>query len=206
MTGDALETGLVSPDDALARLMEGNKRFLLGQPRNSRTPKEVLAGLAKVQRPYATILGCSDSRVPPEFIFDAGFGDLFIIRVAGNVISAEVMGSIQYAAAHLGTSLIFVLGHEGCGAVEAALAAKFQGAKERERIGFLLRGIVAGLDSFDRGQAPAEQLSRAVEVNVAWSMQQLAATPEACERVAEGRLRIVGAVCDTATGTVRLLT
>src|SRR5438309_11434337 len=95
----------VAPDEALARLMEGNQRFLLGQPRISRAPKEVLAGLANVQRPYATILGCSDSRVPPELIFDAGFGDLFIIRVAGNVVSAEVMGSIQYAAAHLATSL-----------------------------------------------------------------------------------------------------
>jgi carbonic anhydrase len=205
MMGDEPETRPVGPDDAFVRLMEGNKRFLLGQPRNSRTAREVLVGLANVQRPYATILGCSDSRVPPELIFDAGFGDLFIIRVAGNVISAEVMGSIQYAAAHLATALIVVLGHEGCGAVQAALAAKFQGAKDRGRIELLLRDIVPGLDSVEADQAPAEQLSHAVEANVSWSMQQLAATPEARERVAEGRLRIVGAVCDTATGSVRLL-
>jgi carbonic anhydrase len=192
-------------DIALARLMEGNQRFLLGEPRHLRAPKEVLAGLAQVQRPYATILGCSDSRVPPELIFDAGFGDLFIIRVAGNVISAEVMGSIQYAAAHLATSLIVVLGHEGCGAVQAALAAKFQGAKQGARIELLLRSIVPGLGDVDRGQAPAEQLTRAVEANVRWSVRQLAATPEARERVAEGRLHIAGAVCETATGRVRLL-
>jgi carbonic anhydrase len=192
-------------DIALARLMEGNQRFLLGEPRHLRAPKEVLAGLAQVQRPYATILGCSDSRVPPELIFDAGFGDLFIIRVAGNVISAEVMGSIQYAAAHLATSLIVVLGHEGCGAVQAALAAKFQGAKQGARIELLLRSIVPGLGDVDRGQAPAEQLRRAVEANVRWSVRQLAATPEARERVAEGRLHIAGAVCETATGRVRLL-
>jgi carbonic anhydrase len=204
MIGEA-DTGPVSADDALARLMAGNQRFLLGEPRNLRAPKEVLAGLAEVQRPYATILGCSDSRVPPELIFDAGFGDLFIIRVAGNVISAEVMGSIQYAAAHLATSLIVVLGHEGCGAVQAALAAKFEGAKEGARIELLLRSIVPGLDSVDRGQSAAEQISRAVEANVIWSVRQLATTPEARERVAEGRLRIVGAVCETATGRVRLL-
>jgi len=204
--GNAPETGAVNADDALARLMAGNKRFLLGKPRNSHTPKEVLADLANVQRPYATILGCSDSRVPPELIFDAGFGELFIIRVAGNVISAEVMGSIQYAAAHLATWLIVVLGHEGCGAVQAALATKFEGAKDRERIELLLRNIVPGLESIEAGQPPVEQLSRAVEANVRWSVQQLAATPEARDRVAEGRLRIVGAVCDTATGTVRLLT
>jgi carbonic anhydrase len=205
MMVDQPKTGPVSADDALARLMEGNKRFLLGEPHNSHAPKEVLARLAKFQRPYATILGCSDSRVPPELIFDAGFGDLFIIRVAGNVISAEVMGSIQYAAAHLATSLIVVLGHEGCGAVQAALAAKFEGAKDGTQIELLLRDIVPGLDSLDRVE-PAEQLARAVEANVLWSMQQLAARPEARERVAEGRLRIVGAVCDTASGSVRLLT
>ena len=86
--------------------------------------KEILAELAKGQQPYATILGCSDSRVPPELVFDAGFGELFIIRLAGNVISPEVLGTLQYAGVHLRTPLFVVLGHEGCGAVQAALAAK----------------------------------------------------------------------------------
>ena len=198
-------TGRVVGDDALARLMAGNERFLRGEPRVSRAPSEVLAGLAEGQRPYATILGCSDSRVPPELIFDADFGDLFIIRVAGNVISSEVVGSIQYAAAHLGTGLIVVLGHEGCGAVQAALAAKFQGVQERARIAVLLHDIAPGLDGVDRDEAPAEQLSHAVEANVIWSIRQLAALPEAREPLADGRLRIVGAVCETSTGRVRLI-
>ena len=86
------------------------------------------------QRPFAVILGCSDSRVPPELVFDQGFGDLFVIRLAGNVIEPSVFGSIQYAHLHLGTSLLVVLGHEGCGAVKAALAAKFKKAKHPERI------------------------------------------------------------------------
>jgi carbonic anhydrase len=122
-----MATSRLSADDALARLMEGNARFLRGEPRHAHTPAEVLASLAHVQRPYAVILGCSDSRVPPELIFDAGFGDLLIIRVAGNVISPEVMGSVQYAGTHLGTQLFVVLGQEGSGAVQAALAAKFEG-------------------------------------------------------------------------------
>ena len=83
--------------------------------------KEILADLAQGQHPYATILSCSDSRVPPELIFDAGLGELFIIRVAGNVISAEVAGSLQYAGRHLHTPLFVVLGHTNCGAVAAAI-------------------------------------------------------------------------------------
>jgi carbonic anhydrase len=86
------------------------------------------------QQPYATILGCSDSRVPPELIFDADFGELFIIRVAGNVISPEVMGSMQYAGAHLHTPLFVVLGHEGCGAVKAAVDSKLDAMEHRSRI------------------------------------------------------------------------
>ena len=107
-------------DEALARLADGNARFLRGEARFPTVQKEVLADLARGQWPYATILGCSDSRVPPELVFDAGFGELFIVRVAGNVISPEVLGSIQYAAVHLQTPLFVVLGHEGCGAVQAA--------------------------------------------------------------------------------------
>jgi carbonic anhydrase len=111
----------MTADQALARLVAGNKRFVAGTARFPTVQKEVLADLAKAQSPYATVVGCSDSRVPPELVFDASFGELFIVRVAGNVMSPEVMGSIQYAAVHLQTPLFVVLGHAGCGAVEAAL-------------------------------------------------------------------------------------
>src|SRR3954469_16436129 len=87
--------------EALARLIEGNERFVRGEARFPTVQKEILADLAKGQHPYATILGCSDSRVPPELVFDAGFGELFIVRVAGNVISPGVLGTLQYAAVHL---------------------------------------------------------------------------------------------------------
>jgi len=194
-----------SADDVLARLREGNERFVNGRARFPTVQKEILAQLAKGQRPYATILGCSDSRVPPELVFDAGFGELFIIRVAGNVVSPEVMGTLQYAAVHLGTPLFVVLGHEGCGAVQAALAAKFRGARDRSRIERLLENITPGLDTIRADATLEEQMLAAVEANVRWSMHQLLATPEAQARAAEGVIKLVGAVYELTTGRVRFL-
>jgi carbonic anhydrase len=191
--------------EALARLVAGNERFVAGQARFPTVQKEALADLAKGQRPYATIIGCSDSRVPPELLFDTGFGELFIVRIAGNVISPEVMGSIQYAALHLQTPLFLVLGHQGCGAVQAALAALIDGARERERIALLLERITPGLRTVDQTLPAEERLDAAVEANVRWSMQQLLETPEAKVRVAEGVLKLVGAVYELTTGRVRFL-
>ena len=191
--------------DALARLVAGNERFVRGQARFPTVQKEILAQLAKAQHPYATIIGCSDSRVPPELLFDAGFGDLFIVRVAGNVISPEVMGTVQYAAVHLQTPLFVVLGHEGCGAVQAALSVRWQGATERARIARLLTNILPGLPELDPSQTAESQLSAAVEANVRWSMHQLLDTPEGKERMAEGILKLVGAVYELTTGRVRFL-
>jgi carbonic anhydrase len=190
---------------ALERLRKGNARFVRGEARFPTVQKEVLAALAKGQRPYATVLGCSDSRVPPELLFDTGFGDLFVVRLAGNVVSAEVAGTLQYAGIHLRTPLFLVLGHEGCGAVQAALAAKFRGARERSRIETLLGSILPGLDGVDPALAPEAQLHQAVEANVRWTLHQLRATPEVRARAAEGVMQLVGAVADISTGIVRFL-
>ena len=196
---------IVTADDALARLQAGNERFVRGQARFPTVQKEILAQLAKGQRPYATILGCSDSRVPPELVFDAGFGELFIVRVAGNVISPEIMGTLQYAGVHLRTPLFVVLGHEGCGAVSAALATLGGGASEPARIGVLLNTILPGLrDLPDRTTGDA-RLRAAVEANVRWSMHQLLETPEGKARVAEGTMKLVGAVYELESGRVRFL-
>jgi carbonic anhydrase len=192
-------------DEALARLVAGNQRFVSGKARFPAMKRELLAHLAKGQRPYATIVGCSDSRVPPELVFDAGFGELFIVRVAGNVISPEVMGSLQYATVHLRTQLIVVLGHEGCGAVQAALAAKFHGARERRRIALLLGRILPGLRGLSRGSNAKTRLAAAVEANVRWSMRQLLDTPEGKARMAEGVMKLVGAIYELKTGRVRFL-
>lgn len=199
------EHPVVPADAALARLIDGNARFLRKNSAFSRAGRGMHSELVTGQWPFATILGCSDSRVPPEILFDAGFGDLFVIRVAGNVVSPEVMGSIQYAATHLKTRLFMVLGHDGCGAVKAALASKFEGAKEGSRIARLLQDVLPGLDGIDRKLPPLVQLACAVEANVRWSMRQLRETPEARTALAAGEVRLVGAIYEIATGRVRLL-
>jgi len=191
--------------EALARLRAGNERFVRGRARFPTVKKEVLAELAKGQRPYATILGCSDSRVPPELVFDASFGELFIVRLAGNVISPEVMGTLQYAGVHLRTPLFVVLGHEGCGAVQGALHAREHGMKERRRISLLLENILPGLDKVGRKLDPEAQLASAVEANVRWSMKQLRETPEGRARMKEGKFKLVGAVYELKTARVRFL-
>jgi carbonic anhydrase len=195
----------VTADDALARLVAGNDRFLRGAARFPTVQKEILADLARGQRPYATIIGCSDSRVPPELVFDASFGELFVIRVAGNVIDAAVMGSIQYAAMHLKTPLFVILGHEGCGAVQAALATKSHGAHHPSRIRCLVEGILPGLAAVDTSLPGPAQLAAAVEANVRWSMHQLLDTPEGRARMAEGILKLTGAVYELESGAVRFL-
>jgi carbonic anhydrase len=196
---------LHTADEALARLKAGNERFVRGEARFPTVQKEVLAALAKGQQPYATILGCSDSRVPPELLFDAGFGELFVVRVAGNVVSPEVVGSLQYAAVHLHTNLFVVLGHESCGAVQAAAATKWAGARERSRIERLLENIVPGLGAVDPDLEPTARLAAAVEANVRWSMRQLLELPEAQARAREGVLKLAGAVYELQTGQVRFL-
>jgi len=192
-------------DEALERLRAGNARFVRGKSRFPRTCKTVLAALAKEQQPYVTILGCSDSRVPPELLFDAGFGELFVVRLAGNVFSAEVPGTLQYAGVHLRTPLFLVLGHEGCGAVQAALAAKFQDAQAPSRIELLLQSILPGLDGVAPGLRAAERLRAGVEANVRWTIRQILESPEGRARQAEGVMKVVGAVAELSTGVVRFL-
>src|ERR1700746_150658 len=155
-----------SADQGLEKLIEGNQRFQRGEARFPTVCKETLADLAKGQQPFATILGCSDSRVPPELIFDANFGELFIVRVAGNVISPEVMGSLQYAGAHLRTPLFVVLGHEGCGAVKAALEQKVLGREHLSRIQTLVNNILPGLTDLSSQGSLEERLDTAVQENV----------------------------------------
>jgi carbonic anhydrase len=192
-------------EEALARLIAGNERFRRGEahgPAHALTP---VPELAKGQAPFATVLGCSDSRVPPEWIFDAGLGELFVVRVAGNVLSSEVAGSLQYAVSHLETPLLVVLGHEGCGAVSAALAMKYEGVHERSRIQTLVDDVLPGLPNEDPQLSPEERLAHAVECNVRAAVRGIKNSPEGQARAAEGRIKVAGAVYDIETGRVRWL-
>jgi carbonic anhydrase len=202
-TPDASEVQIAA-EHGLQKLIAGNQRFMRGQAKFPTVCKETLADLAREQKPFATILGCSDSRVPPELIFDANFGELFIVRVAGNVISPEVMGSLQYAGAHLLTPLFVVLGHAGCGAVQAALEYKLNGVQLRSRIQILVNNILPGLPEFDAQSSQEEKLASAIEANVRWSMHQLLETPEGQNGLKMG-VKLVGAGYDITTGQVRFL-
>jgi carbonic anhydrase len=143
--------------------------------------------------------------VAPERIFDAELGELFVVRVAGNVLSQEVASSMQYAAEHLQTPLFVVLGHEGCGAVGAALETRDHGVNHCSRIQLLVDSILPALAEVDSALPPAERLTKAVECNVRWTMRSIRQTPEAQARLAEGWARLVGAVYDIDTGRVRVL-
>jgi carbonic anhydrase len=194
-----------SAREAIDRLKEGNQRFVRGEARFPTVQKEVLAELAKGQRPFATILGCSDSRVPPELIFDAGFGELFVIRVAANALDTATLGTLQYAGRYLHTPLFVVLGHEGCGAIDAAIATRFHGAKLESRIEVLLERILPCLDGLDPHEGDEAMLQAGVEANVRNTVRVLLNTPEGRARAAMSDMQLVGAVYEMSSGLVRFL-
>ncbi len=126
--GASAPASSISPDEALKKLMDGNKRYMNGElTLAQRSTSESRKSLATSQSPSTIILSCSDSRVPPELLFDQGLGEIFVVRVAGNIPDPVILGSIEYAAEHLGSSLIVVLGHERCGAVKATVDSKGRG-------------------------------------------------------------------------------
>jgi carbonic anhydrase len=192
-------------DHALQRLQAGNARFVAGTARSPTVQKDILAERSKGQHPYATLLSRSDSRVPPELIFDAGLGELFVIRVAGNVLSPEVAGSLQYAGCHLHTPLFVVLGHTNCGAVAAAIDTRLRGTRQHSRIHLLVECILPGLEHLDLQLTPEAMLAQGVEANVRWTMRQILETPEGRERQTEGSVKLVGAIYEIETGLVRFL-
>ena len=197
------------PEDAasaLAALTEGNLRFASDRPRHAHEAASWRKHLTAGQQPFATILACSDSRVPPELVFDQGFGELFVIRVAGNIVSMDVLGSLQYAIRHLQTPLVVVMGHESCGAVTAAVDALAGRGNEPRFIAALVAAIEPGLKDLPSDLEGADRVHAAVEANVRWSMRQLAALAEGKLAVTPKKTVLIGAVYEIATGTVRFLT
>lgn len=195
----------ITAHEALQRLIAGNGRFVRGEAGSWSSLRQSLTDLAQGQHPFATILGCSDSRVPPELVFDVGLGELFVVRIAGNVLSTEVAASLQYAGAHLQTPLFVVLGHEHCGAVSAALKTRDEGAEQRSRIQLLVNIILPALPKFDPTLPPETRLAQAVESNVRWTVRAIKESPEGRVRLAEGYMKVVGAIYDIASGRVRFL-
>jgi carbonic anhydrase len=183
---------------ALGELVQGNRRFVTGRFEHARLDKERRDELAKAQHPFAVVVGCSDSRVPPELVFDQGLGDLFVVRVAGNVIDDASLGSIEYAVEHLGADLVIVLGHERCGAVKAAL----DGVALPGHIGAIAAQLSPAIAEakLDRGPDP---LDTAVRANVVRIVEQLrGAGPILAEKFVSDELAIVGARYDLDSGEV----
>jgi carbonic anhydrase len=195
------------PDAVLARLVEGNQRFARGElAQPGRKPAD-FAALAEGQAPLAAIVGCADSRVPPEVLFDQGIGDLFVVRVAGNVVSgagATVKGSVEYAVAELGVRLILVLGHSGCGAVKAALKHIDAGDKVPGAIGDLVDTIKPAAAAV-HGK-PGDVLDNAIRANVERGVERLKGLePILAGPIKAGRVKVAGAVYDLRGGKVTVL-
>jgi carbonic anhydrase len=196
-----------APDAVLARLLEGNQRFVKGQLLHPGRKPEDFAALAEGQAPLAIIVACADSRVAPELVFDQGIGDLFVVRVAGNAVSGAgpiVKGSIEFAVAELGARLIIVLGHSQCGAVKAAIehidANDVLPGSIRELVD-LIRPAAAEV----RGK-PGDKLTNAIRANVKLGVQRLTGLDPILSKVAKtGELKVVGATYELKTGVVEVL-
>ena len=188
----------VAPTEALARLKEGNKRFTEGKLEHPRQTAKRRAELATSQHPFAIVLGCADSRTSPEVVFDQGLGDVFVVRVAGNVLNNETVASIEYAVAHLGAQLIVVLGHERCGAVKAAKETIAAKAEAPGHIQSLVKAIQPAVEATLSGDV--EATAKANVQNVAQALRDSA--PILKEKVAAGTVSVVGAHYDLDTGAV----
>ena len=199
---------MISASDALERLREGNRRFVAGE----HTIDELASGIRRMavvsgQRPIAAILGCSDSRVPVEVVFDQGFGDLFVIRVAGNIVAPSQVGSVEFAAERLGTRLVVVLGHTRCGAVTATLEDLQRPASNQSwnmnSIVSRIRPSVEGLLATDLKHDHERLIDQAVRANVRASVNQLRHGSDVLELlIRRDGLRVVGAEYSLETGIV----
>ncbi len=200
-----------TPDQALDRLKRGNEGFLRDEPVLFDTSHERRMNLAAGQEPFATLIGCSDSRVGPELLFGAGLGELFIVRNAGNNIDTAGLGSVEYSVVALGVPLIVVLGHEKCGAVQAAAQLVTDDTQFPGAIGQMIEPIVpavlAAQRGTDGGDHSGDLVERAIEENVRRMVNRLKnyGEPTLMEPLMMGKLKIVGAVYSLATGEVRWL-
>ncbi len=191
----------LTPQQALARLTGGNDAFLADRLPPQPTNRQRRLAIAKTQTPFAVLVSCSDSRVPPEALFGQGLGDMFIVRVAGNSVSQEGLGSIEYAVAELGVPLVVVMGHERCGAVAAALSVVKDGATFPGAINDMVQPILtAALATRDM---PGDWLDNAVRRNVVNVVEKLKISGKLIEEPLEsGKLMIVGARYDLDDGKV----
>jgi carbonic anhydrase len=202
LAADAHHTAAPGPsaEQVLKDLAAGNARYVAGKVHHANQTPARRAEVVQGQHPKAIVLGCSDSRVPPEILFDQGIGDLFVVRVAGNVAATDTLGSVEYAADHLGTPLVVVLGHTGCGAVAAACA----GGHVEGHVAAIVEEIRPAVQAVNAA-TPEACAKAAVPENARLVAASLTKeSPLLAKLVADGKLRIVAGVYDLATGAVTL--
>lgn len=184
----------ITPDEALQKLVEGNTRYVNDLSVCVDRQQERRASLTSSQNPFAVVLGCSDSRVAPEIIFDQGIGDLFVVRVAGNIVGPIEINSIEYAVKQLGASLVIVLGHENCGALKAVLDGEW---KEIEAIAMEMSKEVREAKSHGK-----DALKWLIDTNVADSVSKIVNFGPNSERIKEKKLKVLGAYYELSSGKV----
>ena len=198
-----------TPDDALERLLEGNKRFVSGASVHPNRCEETRKNLESAQKPYAVILSCSDSRVPVEIIFDVGFGEVFVVRTAGHTLSQDVMGSIEYAVQELGVQLVMILGHNNCGAVKSAVKTysdeDSRGAGNVQAIlDHIYPAVKKTCSCCDAGSK--DFIDKAVKENVRYQVSELIKKDRYIAALLKfNQIKVVGAYYDIAASTIELL-
>ncbi len=191
------ETIPLTPRQALVRLMDGNLRYIQDKLLHPNRSQERRLAVVNAQTPFAIILGCSDSRVAPEIVFDQGIGDLFVVRVAGNVAGPIELDSIEYSGLYLGSSIVLVLGHESCGAVTAVVQ---HNTKEIENIAELIEPAVKA-----SAILPGNRIENAVKANVRMTVDYLKKTPNISKLIHEGKLDVIGGYYHLNNGEVEIL-
>ena len=191
----------VTPQQVLSELVEGNRRFAEGRAEHPRQTTVRRTEVAKRQSPHAVVIACSDSRTPPELLFDQGLGDLYVVRLAGGVVEKEALGSIEYAVKRFGVSLVVVLGHERCGAIEIAVKGGYLPGNLGDLIWALKPAVVRA------SAKPGDPVDNAMRAQVVMTVERLKRTgPTISEMVSRKRLLVVGMRYDLDTGRVELLT
>ena len=202
MASASEEESSITPELALQKLMEGNLRYAEGNASHPHQSPEQRAELISGQQPFAVILGCSDSQIPPELIFDQGLGDVFVIRTAGEVVDNASLASIEYAVDHLGVPLVMVLGHDSCGAVTAAV----QGGEAEGHLGSLMDFIRPAVEQAREAGEGSDLLNGSIDNNVFNIVEALKSSqPVLSEKVEAGELMILGARYRLDSGLVEIL-
>ncbi|VXD13041.1 carbonic anhydrase [Planktothrix paucivesiculata] len=193
-TQPAVAQNNITPDEALNQLLEGNRRFIENKRKSPNQTLTRVQEVAKGQTPFAAILSCADSRVPSEIIFDKGFGDLFVVRNAGNIATPEEIGSLEFGTLVLGAKVLMVIGHQSCGAVQATIA------------GNAVPGQIASiLDAIKPAIKPNQTLEESTIANVKLGISRLQASPVISQLIKDGKLKIAGGYYNLETGMVKVV-